>query len=128
MRFIRPIVAALLALSLAVTPAVAQAAFAAMDAPAQSSHDEMAGMPDCHKAMQQNAQQPAKDTHSNKCPDCDKGGRCTVDACQLKCFNVLGMVAGADRIHDNSGQRFRLAASSPLEPRSFKPQPPPPRS
>jgi hypothetical protein len=131
MRVVRSILAALLALTLAVTPAVARAAFAVMDAPAMTtaSHDvDMAGMPDCHRAMMQHAaQQPAKDTHHKKCPDCDKRGSCNADVCQLKCFKVLGAVAKTREPAAMAAERFDALASALLEPVSFKPQTPPPR-
>ncbi len=75
MRIVRSILAALLALSLAVTPAVARSAHAVMDAPAasssHSSHAKMTAMPDCHRAMMQHAAQqpePAKDLLSQEVP------------------------------------------------------------
>jgi hypothetical protein len=134
MRIVRSILAALLALSLAVTPAVARSAHAVMDAPAASAaHAEtapsdMAGMPDCHRAiMQHAAQQPAKDSHHKKCPDCDKRGACNADVCQLKCFKVLGELAKDRKPVALSAERFDALASALLEPVSFKPQTPPPR-
>lgn len=134
MRFIGSFVTALLALSLAVTPAVARAAYPVADTPTHSSAgnvsspSKMQAMPDCHRAMMQHdAQQPAKDTHPEKCPDCDKRDACNADVCQLKCFKVLGAVADAYRSLGLSGQRFYPPLLSALEPQSFKPQPPPPR-
>lgn len=129
MRVVRFILAALLALSLAVTPAVARAAFAVPSALPSTSHGKMAAMPDCHRAaMQHEAGQPAQDPHHKKCPDCDKRGACNVDVCQLKCFKVLSAVANADRTLGLSGQRLHPPAFAALEPQSFKPQPPPPRT
>jgi hypothetical protein len=132
MRIFRSILAALLALSLAVTPAAARAAFAVMDtpaAPSHSSYSKMAAMPDCHRAMMQHeAGQPAKDTHHKKCPDCDKRGSCNADVCQLKCFKVLGAVAEARRPLAFGTQRFDALAPAALEPVSSKPQTPPPRT
>lgn len=129
MRSVRLIIAALLALSLAVTPAVARAAFAVPSAPSSTSHGKMAAMPDCHRAaMQHEAGQSAQDTHHKTCPDCEKRSACNADVCQLKCFKVLSAVGNADRTLGLSGQRLYPPAFAALEPQSFKPQPPPPRT
>lgn len=129
MRGVRLIIAALLALSLAVTPAVARAASAVSSAPSSASHGKIAAMPDCHRAaMQHEAQQSVQDTHHKKCPDCEKRAACNADICQLKCFKVLSTVVNADRTRGLSGQRLYPPAFAALEPQSFKPQPPPPRT
>lgn len=133
MRIVRSILAALLALSLAVTPAVARSAHAVMDAPSapsHSSHAKTTAMPDCHREMMQHAAQqpePAKDSHHKKCPDCDKRGACNADVCQLKCFKVLGSIANDRKPQALTAERFDALASALLEPVSFKPQTPPPR-
>jgi hypothetical protein len=138
---IRSILAVLLVLSLAVTPAAARAAFAVNDGHAGASQSEMAAqeklaaemaaMPDCHRMMMQQAEHkpaPAKsDSHKN-CPDCDKRGACAAELCQLKCFKVLGAALTEGRAVRLVAQQFDLPTPTALEPISYKPRTPPPRS
>jgi hypothetical protein len=134
---IRSIFAALLVLSLAVTPAAARAAYAVKDGRTGTSHGEMAAqakmaaMPDCHRMMAEQAghkPSPAKsDTHKN-CPDCDKRGPCAADFCQLKCFKVLGAALTEGRATRMVAQQFDLPAPTALEPVSYEPRTPPPRT
>lgn len=138
---IRSILAALLVLSLAVTPAAARAAMATKDGQAGASHSEtvaqgklaaeMAAMPDCHRMMLQQAEHkpsPVKsDSHKN-CPDCDKRGPCAADVCQLKCFKVLGALYGESRTAQLIAHKFSLPPQAALEAVSYEPRTPPPRT
>ena len=137
---IRSILAALLVLSLAVTPAAARAVSAVKDGRAGASHSEMAAqarvaaemaaMPDCHRMMQQaeHKSSPAKsDSHKN-CPDCDKRGPCAADLCQLKCFKVFGAALTEGRAARLITQQFDPPAPAMLEPVSYQPRTPPPRT
>ena len=140
---IRSILAALLVLSLAVTPAAARAAFAVKDGHAagashsemahanMAAHGEMAAMPDCHRMMMQKAEQkpsPSKSGTDKTCPDCDKRGPCAADLCQLKCFKVLGAPLAEGRAVMLTAEQFGSTAPTALEPVSYKPRTPPPRT
>ncbi len=137
MRFVRSVLVVLLVLSLAVTPVVARAGFAVMEAPAsprETAAHKTAAMPDCHHAMQQRAQhepaQRAPSSHKpagHKCPDCDKHGSCQTDLCQLKCFKVLGAVPDESRAALIVSQRYDFLILLAAEPLSWKPRIPPPR-
>lgn len=137
---IRSILAALLVLSLAVTPAAARAVSAVKDGQAGASHSEMAAqakvaaemaaMPDCHRMMQQAEQKPSpakSDNHKN-CPDCDKRGPCAAELCQLKCFKVLGAALTEGRAARLVAERFSPPAPAALEPVIYEPRTPPPRT
>ena len=132
---VRSILAALLVLSLAVTPAAARAAFAVNNGHAGVSHSEMAAeiaaMPDCHRMMMQQAEHkpaPVKSDNHKNCPDCDKRGTCAADLCQLKCFKVLGALHDEDRTAQLIADKFSLSPQAALEARSYKPRTPPPRT
>jgi hypothetical protein len=138
---VRSILAALLVLSLAVTPAAARAAFAVNDGHAGASHSDMAAqemmaaeieaMPDCHRMMMQLAEHkpaPVKSDNHKNCPDCDKRGACAADICQLKCFKVLGALHDEDRAAQLIADKFSLSPQAALEARSYKPRTPPPRT
>lgn len=143
---IRSILAALLVLSLAVTPAAARAVSAVTNGQAGSFHSEMAhgsksargdmdtrmaAMPDCHRIMSGEAGHkplPAKSDNHKNCPDCDKRGPCTADLCQLKCFKVLGAAQAEGRAIRLVAQLFDPPAPAALEPVSYEPRTPPPRA
>lgn len=127
--FLRPILAMLIALSLAVAPITS--AWAAMqmrttvDGPVTASAGSDDVMSDCMKAMQAKGQEQNQD-----CPCCDTKSKCPdMTACLMKCgTQVIGIVMPVIQLAALTGRHFR--PSDPQEPPdwSLRPPAPPPRA
>lgn len=142
MRVFRPLLALLVVLGLAITPAVARATVAMPQTPHQAgAESDMAGMLDCHRAMMQKAAHTAPAHHATgedtsggqagdreDCPDCAKHNPCTADLCQLKCFKVLGFVPILSKVVSVAALAYDSLALGDPDPVDGKPRTPPPRS
>lgn len=108
MRFVRIIIAALLALSLGILPV--SAAMAMSKAHAAKAEISMSA--------------PAADD----CPCCNAAKKCGADLCQLKCFSTPAI--SVENLPLAQPPPLALIASTTAAPSSFdlRPDPPPPRS
>lgn len=117
---VRRFLAMLVALSVAIMPAVSFAAAPAMEHVA--SH---ADMPDCHGMK---ADQPAPVEHEKEnCPKC-KTGFCTPDACQAKCSNVVGDLPREAHLVRPAPVHLLFSGSVQFNVIHLRPPLPPPRA
>lgn len=121
----RRLLAILVALSVAMTPAVSFAAASQQAASAMEHVASHANMPDCHGMK---ADQPAPVEHEKEnCPKC-KAGFCTPDACQVKCASVVGDLPRESKLAFPAPLRLVFPASAQFDVIHLRPPLPPPRA
>jgi hypothetical protein len=115
----------IVALCVAVSPAIASAAVPLHALPAVEHVAGRVGMPDCHGMK---ADQPAPVEHQKEhCPKC-KTGVCTPDACQVKCSNAVGDVPHGSELALPVPVRLAFPVSAQFDVINLRPPLPPPRA
>ena len=119
---LRPILLALIALSLATAPI--GAAIAQRHA-RQASPAAAVEMVDCAKMI---AHKSEPTSSSNDCPCCDTKAACPPELCLTKCFKVFSVTVAPEALR--SMVAMVLGRAEPLRPPDWSsgPLPPPPRA
>jgi hypothetical protein len=144
MRLVRQVLAVVVAMSLALTPAMARAShmpvvkgaititssqIAMSQAAKPQAAKSQAAMPmDCpgHKLAHSKAS-PSKTPSHPKCPACPDGS-CNAAACQASCAQAMAQVVIAPVKQPPSSNSYEAVPPAAHVVQSWQPQPPPPRA